>query len=69
MPILPLGLHGDDVGQERPWLVRLLLETPKLGHERFRCEQAAVETGPSGLWTASFMWWVSHMAAIFFTEF
>src|SRR5215211_5177576 len=28
--------------------------TPKLGHARFRCRQAAVETGPRGLWTASF---------------
>ncbi len=27
VPILPLGLHGDDVGQERSWPVRLLLNT------------------------------------------
>src|SRR5215213_5819268 len=43
--ILPLGLHGDDVGEERPWFVGLLLDA-EVGAREVQVQAGGRRDGP-----------------------
>ena len=47
---------------------RICSATPWLVTAAEMCIQAADEIGPSGLWVASRIWWVSHQPATFFAS-